>query len=144
MAEGGKRTRQPHIAEEKTLRAHALSYPEAHEAFPWGERVVKVRGKVFVFMGRLDGGLGLSVKLPGSASLALALPFATPTAYGLGKSGWVTARFAPREKPPLALLRRWIDESYRAVAPKRLVERLAAPGGAGVERTTKRRARGRE
>jgi predicted DNA-binding protein (MmcQ/YjbR family) len=112
---------------EAALRAHALSYPEAYEDFPWGERVVKVRGKVFVFMGGIDGGLGLSVKLPSSASLALGLPFASPTAYGLGKSGWVTARFRAREKPPLDLLARWIDESYRAVAPKRLVAALDAP-----------------
>ena len=139
MAAKSRRAKQAHAAEEKALRAIALSYPGAHEAFPWGERVVKVRGKVFVFMGRLDGGLGLSVKLPGSASMALALPFASPTAYGLGKSGWVTARFAPREKPPLALLERWIDESYRAVAPKRLVAGLAAER-AGDETLTKRRA----
>ncbi len=131
MAARGTRATQAHAAEERALRAHALAYPGAHEAFPWGERVVKVGAKVFVFMGRRDGGLGLSVKLPGSASLALALPFASPTAYGLGKSGWVTARFAPRERPPLELLKRWIDESYRAVAPKRVVATLrVAPDGA--------------
>ena len=73
--------------------------------------------------------LGLSVKLPGSASFALGLPFASPTAYGLGKSGWVTARFALREKPPVDLLKQWIDESYRAIAPKRLVASLDAPSG---------------
>jgi predicted DNA-binding protein (MmcQ/YjbR family) len=117
---------------ESTLREYALSYPEAHEDFPWGERVVKVRGKVFVFMGKLEtGGFGLSVKLPGSATLALGLPFAAPTAYGLGKSGWVTARFGAREKPPVELLERWIDESYRAVAPKRLVRTLDASSGPG-------------
>jgi len=114
---------------EAALRKHALSYPEAHEDFPWGERVVKVKGKVFLFLGKHEQVLGLSVKLPGSASFALGLPFASPTAYGLGKSGWVTARFAPREKPPVDLLKRWIDESYRAVAPKRLVASLDAPSG---------------
>jgi predicted DNA-binding protein (MmcQ/YjbR family) len=109
---------------EAALREHALSYPEAREDFPWGERVVKVGRKVFAFLGRDEGGLSVSVKLPGSATLALDLPFASPTGYGLGKSGWVTARFAAREKPPVELLKRWIDESYRAVAPKRLVARL--------------------
>ena len=35
---------------EALLRKHALSYPEAYEEFPWGERAIKVKGKVFVFM----------------------------------------------------------------------------------------------
>ena len=109
---------------EAALRSHALSYPEAREDFPWGERVIKVRGKVFAFLGRPEDGLSLSVKLPGSASFALDLPFASPTGYGLGKSGWVTARFGPREKPPVELLKHWIDESYRAVAPKKLTASL--------------------
>jgi len=120
---------------EAALRSHALSYPEAHEDFPWGERVVKVRGKVFLFLGRPEDGLSLSVKLPGSASLALGLPFASPTGYGLGKSGWVTARFGPRERPPVELLQQWIDESYRAVAPRKLA------AGLEVKRPAPRRAR---
>jgi len=106
------------------LRDFALGYPGAHEEFPWGERVVKVKGKVFVFLGREDEGLGLSVKLPQSRLMALGLPFASPTGYGLGKSGWVTVQFGPRDKPPMDLMRAWIDESYRAVAPKRLVATL--------------------
>lgn len=109
---------------EALLRDFALAYPEAREEFPWGERVVKVRKKIFLFLGRGDDGLHLSVKLPESSLMALSLPFASPTAYGLGKSGWVSARFRPRERPPVELLRRWIDESYRAVAPKKLVASL--------------------
>ena len=33
--------------------------------------------------------------------VALDHDFAEPTGYGLGKSGWVTARFGVDEKPPL-------------------------------------------
>ena len=107
------------------LRDFALGYPEAREDFPWGERVVKVRDKVFVFLGRdEEGDVGVSVKLPSSGLLALGLPFAAPTGYGLGKRGWVTARFGPKDKPPVELLQQWIDESYRAVAPKQLVATL--------------------
>ena len=109
---------------ETLLRAFALAYPETVEEFPWGERVIKVRKKVFLFLGRAKGGLALSVKLPSSSLMAMSLPFASPTGYGLGKSGWVTAEFGPRDRPPTDLLRRWIDESYRAVAPKRLVASL--------------------
>lgn len=102
------------------LREIALGYPEAHEDFPWGESVIKVKGKVFVFLGRDGDDLGLSVKLPASNGFALSLPFASPTGYGLAKGGWITAKFGPREKPPMDVLRAWLDESYRAVAPKKL------------------------
>ena len=69
--------------------------------------------------------LGLSVKLPESGPMALLLPFAKPTGYGLGKSGWVSARFVASDDPPLGMLREWIDESYRAVAPKKLAAKQA-------------------
>jgi len=110
------------------LRAYALGFPGAHEDHPWGETVVKVRKKVFVFLGtpKEDGGLGLSVKLPESGGEALSLPFCEPTGYGLGKHGWVSARFGPGETVLIGLLRDWIAESYRAVAPKTLVRQWRA------------------
>jgi predicted DNA-binding protein (MmcQ/YjbR family) len=107
---------------EAELRAFALSLPGTREEFPWGDRVIKVNKKVFVFMGTLEGGgLGLSTKLPETGDMALALPFASPTRYGLGKSGWVSARFGAHERPPIEMLKAWIEESYRAIAPKRIV-----------------------
>jgi predicted DNA-binding protein (MmcQ/YjbR family) len=113
----------------RALRERALSYPDTREEFPWGESVVKVRGKVFIFLGHgEDQGLSFSVKLPHSNAMALLLPFAAPTGYGLGKSGWVTATFTPSEKPPLAMLLEWLEESYRAVAPSKLVATLDAGG----------------
>ena len=107
------------------LRKYALGFPEAWEDFPWGERVAKVGKKVFVFLGK-DGsdGVGFSVKLPVSGPDALALPFATPTGYGLGKAGWVSFDFPPSAKLPVDAFRAWIEESYRAVAPKKLVASL--------------------
>lgn len=111
----------------RELRSYALSFPGATEDFPWGERVAKVHGKVFVFLGcnPVPGGpVGLSVKLPESGAEALDLPFAKPTGYGLGKSGWVSARFEPGDRPPVEILKTWIRESYRAVAPKRLLASL--------------------
>ena len=129
---GNKTMKQARAA----LRDFALGYPGAHEEFPWGERVIKVGKKVFVFLGMADGAeLGLSVKLPESGPMALLLPFAEPTGYGLGKSGWVSAHFAASEAPPLGMLREWIDESYRAVAPKKLVAKQVA----GITGETPRR-----
>jgi predicted DNA-binding protein (MmcQ/YjbR family) len=106
------------------LRRHALAYPETNEEFPWGERALKVKGKVFLFLSFHDGGLNVTVKLPLSAAVALPLPFASPTGYGLGKSGWVTAHFDEGEDVPVAMLKEWVDESFRAVAPKRVVAKL--------------------
>jgi predicted DNA-binding protein (MmcQ/YjbR family) len=120
------------------LRERALRFPGATEHFPWGESVVKVKGKVFVFLGRDDGDeVGLSVKLPESGAAALALPFVEPTGYGLGKAGWVTASFPKGKSLPVELLAQWLEESYRAVAPKKLVAEL--DGRAAAPRASKRR-----
>ena len=112
-------------AAEAHLRDHALAKPEATEHFPWGERAIKVKGKVFLFMRADATQLSLSTKLPRSAAVALMLPFASPTGYGLGKAGWVSASFATGDAPPLDILCSWIDESYQAVAPAKLAK-LAA------------------
>jgi len=111
---------------EAALVSAGLAYPGATEDFPWGHRALKVNGKAFVFMGFDENGLGLSVKLPESGSVALTLPFAEPTGYGLGKSGWVSARFTAKDAPPLPMLLEWLEESYRAVAPKKLAAQLGA------------------
>ncbi|HKD21855.1 MAG TPA: MmcQ/YjbR family DNA-binding protein [Rhizomicrobium sp.] len=108
------------------LRAHALSYPETREDLPWGESALKVKGKTFVFMRADAQELHLSVKLPHSREFALEYPFTKPTAYGLGKAGWVTADFTAKQKPPVDILEAWIDESFRAIAPKNLVTAMGA------------------
>lgn len=112
---------------EAELRDHALGFPETREDFPWGERALKVRDKVFVFMRLGDGRLGFSVKLPFTRDEAMAEAGATPTGYGLGKAGWVTFAYEAGDDPPVDRIKRWIGESYRAVAPRKLVEMLDGP-----------------
>jgi predicted DNA-binding protein (MmcQ/YjbR family) len=116
---------------EGRLRAHALTFPEATEEFPWGERAIKVRGKAFLFLRGQGAGVSFSVKLPASAAEALELPYAEPTHYGLGKHGWVTFTVDANRDAPLAEFVAWIEESYRAVAPKRVVAALDAGERAG-------------
>ena len=111
---------------ETALRAYALGFPAAIEEFPWNERVIKVSGKIFVFLGEIESTLRVAVKLPVSAEMALTLPFTSPTGYGLGRAGWVTARFGPEDDVPIDLLKQWIAQSYRAVAPKKLLKALDA------------------
>ena len=107
----------------RRLLDYALGLPEAYLDHPWGEDVAKVRKKVFAFFG-IEGYAdhGMTVKLVESQSLALVQPGVSPSGYNLGKAGWVTVRFGP--ELPFEVLREWIDESYRAVAPKKLVARL--------------------
>ena len=119
MVATGRLTREGTV-----LRKFALSYPEATEHMPWGHHAIKVKGKSFLFLAADAETFSLSAKLPSSGGVALNLPFASPTEYGLGRSGWVTARFPRGARVPLDVLRLWVDESYRAIAPKRLVARL--------------------
>ena len=120
------------------MREFALRYPEAYEEFPWGHSAIKVKGKIFVALSHDENGWSFSVKLPVSGAVALMLPFAKPTEYGLGKSGWVTASIAHDDKPPVALFRSWVDESYRAIAPKRLVAQLLSRNDSHRKRPTVR------
>jgi predicted DNA-binding protein (MmcQ/YjbR family) len=109
------------------LLKHALGFPEAYEDHPWGETVVKVNKKIFVFFGvpAEDGdGIGIGVKLPTEGEFARSLPYCEPSGYGLGKAGWVNARFGAAGDVPVDMLKDWIDESYRAVAPKKLIKQL--------------------
>ncbi len=115
---------------ETALRAYALCFPEATEDFPWGERAIKVNGKTFLFMRADPEEVSFSVKLPHSRFFVLDMPNTEPTPYGLGKHGWVTARFPSAPKEALDVYKMWIEESYRAVAPKKLIARLDGQGAA--------------
>lgn len=136
----GRAKPHPHLAAVRALRAFGLRYPGAHTKSPWpGHLDLAVRDKTFAYLS-LDGEpLSLSCKLPTSSGVALMLPFAAPASYGLGRSGWVTATFDEQSDPPLELLQQWIDESYRAQAPKKLVARL--DGGDRPEPDKKARPR---
>src|SRR5688572_30033796 len=114
----------------KLLRAFGLNYPGAHTKSPWpGHLDLAVKDKTFAYLSIEGEPFSISCKLPQSCSAALMLPFTQPTGYGLGKSGWVTATFPEGKAPPVDLFRSWIDESYRAQAPKTLVKQLDAAAG---------------
>lgn len=120
--------KHPHHEILLRLRKYGLALPGAHTKSPWpGHLDLAVNDKTFAYL-NVDGEpLKISCKLPSSSGLALTMPFTSPTPYGLGKSGWVTAVFKDSEKPPVQLLEQWIDESYRAQAPKKLLKQLDPP-----------------
>ena len=106
----------------RRVLAYALALPEAYEDHPWGESVVKVNKKIFVFLGMEPPSkwpISVGVKLPQTHAMALSQPGVEPSGYGLARAGWVTVDLAAAAMP-FELLCELVDESYRAVAPKRL------------------------
>ena len=119
------------------VRRFALGLPNATEDTPWGDGlVVKVEkrdgdppawrrhlihGPVFVWLGAPDAPT-VSVKLTASHEAARALAGATPTtASGLGQWGWLDVPLGAVDPD---LLCDWVEESYRIIAPKKLVREL--------------------
>lgn len=121
------------------VRAYALAYPYAIEDFPWHQSVIKIDyppgrkygnglavGPMFAWLGQADVPTpGVSLKLTTAYDEAVALAGATPTTMsGLGQWGWLTI---PVQTADLDLVRDWMEESYRNVAPKKLLGQLG-PG----------------
>jgi predicted DNA-binding protein (MmcQ/YjbR family) len=109
------------------IERFALSLPEAWGDSPWGDRVVKVGKKIFLFVSS-DGAErpGLTVKLPESREHAMSFEGSIPTGYGLGKHGWVTIHLDGVPDEERDVLLDFVEESYRAVATKTLIKRLDA------------------
>lgn len=132
------------------VRSFALSLPAAREDFPWGEPVVKVEkagpppswrqglvhGPMFVWLGAPGADPpAISVKLTDARELARSAG-AVPTAHsGLGQWGWVTV---PVDRLGLGLLCDLVEESYRNVAPRRMVAALDAARDAAAMRARDR------
>lgn len=108
----------------REIRAFALAYPETTEGQSCVNRAFKVRKKNFAFLGEKDGDLKLMLKLAASADEVSSLAQAQPDTYQIGSIGWATLRFSAENHPPVESLRRWVDESYRLFAPKKLLKQL--------------------
>ena len=120
----------------KALRTLALQYPECEEGIACKGTAIecttfKARSKAFLFVARADVRIKLRESLPEAAKLAVK----EPGRYTVGTSGWVKVTFSGDEPLPLDILTRWIDESYRLLAPKKLLallpERSPRAGGTG-------------
>jgi hypothetical protein len=123
------------------LRSLALSYPDTAEGVACAgtaleKRTIKVRNKAFLFLGAKDAMLKLGDSLPQATQLARQ----QPQQCKVGAHGWVTVALGD-ETVPIDVLRRWIEESYRLLAPKQLVAALPAGGlRAGASRKAAKRA----
>jgi hypothetical protein len=113
----------------------ALRLPEAQEGVACEgtaaeRRTITVRGKAFLFLGASDARL----KLHDSLAEATDLAAREPRRYEVGAHGWVKVTFGGASLP-VDTLARWIEESYRLLAPSQPVARRPerAPPGAAEE-----------
>jgi predicted DNA-binding protein (MmcQ/YjbR family) len=90
-----------------------------------GEPTFRVRGKNFVFAS--PDASTLTVKLPPDEAAAVVAtdPHVSPTAYGLGRHGWVSVALGRR---PAAgrwrEIEEWVRTSYTLVAPRKLARQV--------------------
>ena len=111
------------------LRKLCLALPEAHEVEAWGEPTFRVRNKLFVMYasagnhhGAGRGAVWLKAA-PGNQSLMIeAAPKRFFVPPYVGPSGWVGVWLDAR--PNWGELGDLIGDSYRLVAPKRLLRVL--------------------
>jgi hypothetical protein len=113
----------------ETLRIAALRLPEtaegvACEGTALEKRTITARGKAFLFLGPTNAML----KLGASVAEATALAANEPNRYRVGAHGWVTVTFGAGASLPAGLMARWVEESYRLVAPKQLLALLPEGG----------------
>jgi len=110
------------------LRTICLRYPEAVEAVAFGKPTFQVRRKNFCMLFTGERGIAAFVKAaPGMQEAAIdrdpARYFRPPY---LGGKGWIGCWLEPEADPDWDELADLIDESYRLIAPKRLVAALDA------------------
>jgi DNA-binding transcriptional ArsR family regulator len=117
----------PQIQPEAVLRDIALAYPEAHETVAGNARTIKVRKRTFLLLDADGETLKVTARLPISKAAAVKHSFATPIRYRFGASEWVVASFSNTDDIPMEVLWEWIDESYRATAPRKLLGQLNPP-----------------
>jgi predicted DNA-binding protein (MmcQ/YjbR family) len=103
----------------KTIRALALSFPEAYEDAPWGFPVFKVAdNRLFALLQDEGSAAEVTVKLgPEEREIALLHPWVRVASY-VGRYGWVTA--SVEDEDALDTVLEWVRESYYLKAPAKL------------------------
>jgi len=96
---------------EKFIRETATSMPE-----------VEVGKKNFLFLG--SDGESYDVKLKDSLAEANDLPAGQAGTISVGPSGWVELEFSKHKSLPKAVLKRWIEESFRLLVLKKISSKL--------------------
>lgn len=104
----------------EAIRAHAMGFPDTVEGASCVNRAFAAGGKNFVFLGENDDVCTLRLKVDDSRDDLAAREAREPERYSVGTGGWTKLSFPADEPPPLEDLERWITESFRLLAPKRV------------------------
>ncbi len=83
----------------------------------WDKVAFKAGKKNFLFLG--SDGESYDVKLKGSLAEANDLSAGQEGTISVGPSGWVELEFPKHKSLPKAVLKRWIEESFRLLVPKK-------------------------
>jgi hypothetical protein len=129
------------------LRRLCLAYPDAHEVEAWGEPTFRVRNKLFVMFASPNthhGGGRAAVWCKATRENQAWMVQGFPDRYFVppyvGVNGWIGV-YLDRETD-WEELGRIVTDSYRAVAPKKLVAVFdAARAGGGPDGPTPSKAR---
>ena len=106
------------------LRRQALELPGVEEGSSCVNRAFKAGGKNFAFVGERQGACTLRLKLADALPEIHRLAERHPDRYEVGTAGWTLVTFPPDDPPADDETARWIVESYRLLAPKRLSAEL--------------------
>ncbi|MEM9587232.1 MAG: hypothetical protein AAGA03_08115 [Planctomycetota bacterium] len=110
----------------RAIREFANQFPEVIETDSCVNRAFKAANKSFLFMGMKEDTYNLRIKLCESLPEVEALEADDPGAYSVGAHGWVHIVLPHTKAIPKKRRERWISESFRLLAPKRLVTTLDA------------------
>lgn len=131
------------------MRAICLALPESRETITWGKPHYRVGEKIFAGYGEEHGKEVIGFKLEREHAAVVVLdPRFWPAPY-VGRHGWVSMDAA--QVKDWEAVRRFIHESYRLIAPRRLAAKLAAgaspprreaaraPRAAAISRSSRRK-----
>jgi hypothetical protein len=126
----------------RALRERATSLPEVSEGVACAgtaleSRTAQVRKKAFLFLGKGEARLKLRESLPEALHWAAK----DPARFRVGSLGWVAVTVAGDDPAVREVCLRWVEESYRLMAPQAALEALAPAGAAPAPQRAKQVAK---
>ncbi|HEX4493940.1 MAG TPA: MmcQ/YjbR family DNA-binding protein [Acidimicrobiia bacterium] len=103
-----------------------------------GEPTFRVRNKNFVFTDHPVSRMSVKLPVEEAAAVVATDPDAQPTAYGLGRHGWVSVVVGRANAARWELVEEWVRTSYTLVAPKSLAKIVLAHDDSGPTRSARR------